>query len=135
MPTKLADNKLGYAGFLEGYKAQNIESRKVSLEFHWEQIEESLTKMSQDAFGVEVDGRVMRILAYVKSPSEDMIERSIYFGEHIKTLVTFICRDRKDVLKDSNFRSAFYHYINIAEMIVDSRVVKIAVEIGEKLQE
>ena len=134
MKTDTKEN-FGTKAFLDGYKEENIVQNITSLNHFWDEIERSLNEMMCVSYGQSVNEAVKRLVDLVsRIKDDDMIEKSILLGEHIKSFVRCYGNDCPGAVKSSDFQLVIYSFLELAEMIADSRVVNVAVQVGEMFE-
>jgi hypothetical protein len=121
MPT----DRNGFSGFLDGYKAQNLESVSDSANYQIKQIKELVIKLMNCFQGSKIFS-MLNDASMINFSSRSLIT----FGEIIKSLIMIDKIDSLGLRANNDFKLLLLSYMNIAKISADNKVVDLAIEIG-----
>lgn len=122
--------------FVDSYKASNIAKAEPSINFHFNAIQRNLEKYDKllsDNDPYSLKDYFVKALNFVSDDSNDLLTKSIDFGEAFKAAITFMkSEDKKLSSPSSSFlKKIIYHYLELASEMKDRRVNALAIEIGK----
>ncbi len=129
--------KSNFAGFIDGYRAGNLSTFSTNFRFKKNEIKvlseniihelESLKSDETGTFLIELKSLNSNLIA-----SSESYEVLMTFGESLKTLITSFKRIKEpNTIVESNLKKVVYNFIDLAKKSEDSRLIDIAIEIGE----
>jgi hypothetical protein len=122
----MATDRNGFSGFLDGYKAQNLENVSDSANYQIKQIKELVVKLINHFRESKISSMLNDALMISFSP-----QSLITFGEIVKSLIMIDKIDSLRLRENSDFKLLILDYMNIAKISADSQVVDLALEIGK----
>jgi len=117
----------GYSGFLDGYKAQNLESVASAANFHVTQINDLISKVSSRYPG-DAKPSFLKEMPSVRFKVTSLMA----MGEALKTILAYARASDKELLTQNEFKLLIYHYMEAAKLSSDNNVIDLALEIGEQ---
>jgi len=129
--------KSSFAGFLDGYKARNIQSVEKSLNYKIEEILELTNSMTgllkKNPKNTDLVKSLKRTSSILKEKDVYIINRMHSFGEAFKSNIKIMDTTSEidlDDLKEKE-RNIIYKFGELAKMSEDRRLMNLAIEIGE----
>lgn len=126
-----------YPGFIDGLKASNINSYKISLNVYSEQIESNISNIiNSDDLPVSVLENLQKALITIKSTVDqekaatELLQDYIKFGDLYKT----ISADLYGKFDFAILKNIAVNYLNIAKFTKDTRVKNLAIEIAKIIE-
>jgi len=119
----------GFSGFLNGYKAQNLASVTDSASIQIKQIQEIAKNLQQKYSIDKLSYSFWDNILTMNFNSQSLTT----VGEGIKTL---IIKDRADSIGlqgDNEFKILVLNYMNIVQLYGDNKIIDIALEVGDLL--
>lgn len=120
---------IGFSGFLDGYKAQNIATTSSAAEFHFGQI----AKQAKVLEGILPDSSSQNIFHFIheKSELQKPTESLGALGEAIKTVIaTNVNNQRNELIASDDFKKLVYHFLELAELSRDNSILDLAIDVG-----
>ena len=121
-------NRDGFAGFLDGYRAQNLKSVADSASIHITQINDIMMKLSDQSGYADWGGLLSKVGVIQFSPSSLLV-----LGETIKAIIRLEQSRQNKLLPNNNFKLLLFHFIEVAKISADNQVIDMAVEITDLL--
>lgn len=126
-----------FAGFLDGYKARNIQSIERSLNYKIEEILELISSMNsflkENPKNTELVNSLEKTSSFLKEKDVNVINRMYSFGEAFKSNIKIL--DTASEISAVNLkekeRKIIYNFSELAKMSEDRRLINLAIEIGE----
>ena len=118
----------GFSGFLDGYKAQNLESVTDSANFQIKQIQENVENILKKHSTDKVSS-LLRNISTIGFSFQSLTT----VGESIKALIIKDKAESMGLSKDNEFKMLVLNYMNITQLYADNKVIDIALEIGDLL--
>ena len=115
----------GYSGFLDGYKAQNLENVASSANFHIEQINNlvlSLLQKHRESAGL--------IFLKEVQPIRFSISSLLAIGEALKTTIAYAKTSDQALLAQRELKLLIFHFMEASKLSSDNVVLNLALEIG-----
>jgi hypothetical protein len=118
----------GFSGFLDGYKAQNLESVTDSANFQIKQMQENVGNLLEKYPNDKVSSLLRNI-----STMNFSFQSLTTVGESIKILIIKDKAESIGLSGDKEFKMLVLNYMNITQLYADNKVIDIALEIGDLL--
>lgn len=117
----------GYSGFLDGYKAQNLESVASSANFHIEQMNELISAILKQH-------KESTKLSFLKeiSPARFTTSSLLAVGEALKTTIVYAKASERTLLGQKEFKLLVFHFMEAAKLSSDNTVINLALDVGEQ---
>ena len=121
--------KDGFSGFLNGYKAQNLENVMSSADIQIKQIQKTAGNLSKKLPDDKISSSLLKEISMSNFSSQSLIK----LGMKIKELLIFDKANAAGLQKDNEFKMLVLNYLDIAQNYADNKVIDIALELGELL--
>jgi len=126
-----------YPGFIDGLKASNINSYKISLNVYSEQIESNISNIiNSENISLSVQDNLHKALMTIKSTVDqertatELLQDYIKFGDLYKSIST----DLYGKFDFAILKNIAINYLNIAKFTKDTRVKNLAIEIAKIIE-
>jgi hypothetical protein len=126
----MTNQRNGFSGFLDGYRAQNLGSVAESADFQIRQIKLLLNNLI--LLFAEKNAILKSFLQDARA-IEFSIPSLMTFGEIIKSLIIHEKFEVSGILDSKEFKQLILCFIDLAKMCADNKIIDITVEIGKSL--
>jgi hypothetical protein len=128
--------KSGMVGFLEGYKARNLATNKVTIDFHVEEMIRLINELKKSSTeGIESLDKSLECLKSNIDTTDSIkyYENSRLIGESLKNYIDLI-KDKVEPI-NSLLKKTIYQYLNLVKKLeADEQIKKLATEVAQLYQ-
>jgi len=123
------NNRDGFSGFLDGYKAQNLASVVDSASIQIKQMQETAKNLQKKYLIDKLSYSFWDSILIMNFTSQSLMT----VGEGIKTLIIKDRAEPKGLHKDNEFKMLVLNYMSIVQLYGDNKIIDIALEVGDLL--
>ena len=125
-----------FSGFLDGYKAYNLELVGSSIKFYLEEILDSIKYLETNIVDKNLQDLLSKAKAVINPGNTDLIKSLLTFGNIINDFVAYFKKseDSKNSSVEAKTKKIIFNFLNLAEKIEDSSLNELAIDVAEKYQ-
>jgi hypothetical protein len=119
----------GFSGFLDGYKAQNLANVADSASIQIKQMQETAKNIQKKYAIDKLSSSLLDNILTMSFTSQSLTT----VGEGIKTLIIKDIAEATGLHGDNEFKMLVLNYMSIVQLYGDNKIIDIALEVGDLL--